>query len=168
MAKIGTKDKKTIQAIHDISTKYPYAASLLAYTIIERILKEYIIKNRRDSSLLDYSYCKCTPSGAISLQNYYRYKKEDFIKKFIKKIALGDAQQIVIKNKRANKDYATNRNDLIHSNSYILEEKKQKRANRMAINKQKYRKSIDHLKFVINNFSDFKIEVIGDTISVIK
>jgi hypothetical protein len=90
------------------------------------------------------------------------------IKKFIKKIALGDAEQIVIKNKLEKKYYATARNNLIHSNSYILEEKKQKTADRMAINKRNYLKSIDHLKFVINNFSDFNIEVNGDTISVVK
>ncbi len=155
--KIGTKEKGTINALSNISKKYPFAASLLAYTIIERILKEYIIKHRKNRSLVDYSYCKCLHSGPISLENCYKFRKDEFIKKFIKQIALGDAQNIVIANKLRN--YATDRNNLMHSNSYLLEERKYAKTKRRNINIQNYRKAIDHLDFVINNFADFKIVV---------
>ena len=149
--KIGTKEKGTIIALNNISQKYPFAASLLAYALIERILKEYIIKNRNNRSLVDYSYCKCTGSGPISLGNYYKSKKDKFIKKFIKQISLGDAQAIVIANNKRN--YAKDRNDLMHSNSYLREQRKYTKTNRHNINIQNYTKAIDHLEFVINNFS---------------
>ena len=153
--KIGVKEKPTIRALNEISPKYPFAAALLAYAIVERILKEYIIKNRKNRSLLDYSYYK--PSNRrISLQNRHRCKNKDFVRLFIKRIALGDAQKIVIANGK--RDYATARNDLMHSNSYLLEQRKYPKAKRHSINKQSYKKAIGHLEFVINNFSDFKIE----------
>jgi len=160
--KIGIKDKSTIKALNEISAKYPFAASLLVYAIIERILKEYIIKNRKKRSLLDYSYCKC-PSQ-ISLQNYHRFKKEDFVKRFIKRITLGDAQRIVLTNGK--RDYATARNDLIHSNSYLLEQRKYKKTKRHDINKQSYKTAIQHLNFVINTFSNFNI-VLKDQVIVL-
>jgi hypothetical protein len=56
--KVGIKDKSTIKALDDISSKYPFAAALLAYAIVERVLKEYIIKNRKNRSLVDYCYKK--------------------------------------------------------------------------------------------------------------
>lgn len=162
--KIGTKEKGTINALNNISQKYPFAASLLAYAIIERILKEYIIKNRKNKSLVDYSYCKCSHSGQISLGKYYKSKKDEFIKKFIRQIALGDAQNIVIANNLRN--YAKDRNDLMHSNSYLLEQRKYTKAKRHNINIQSYRKAIDHLEFVINKFSDFKIVVKNNIIAI--
>lgn len=162
--KIGTKEKGTIDALNNISKKYPFAASLLAYAIIERILKEYIIKNRKNRLLVDYSYSKCSRSGPISLGNYYKSKKDEFIKKFIKQIALGDAQVIVIANNKRN--YAKDRNDLMHSNSYLLEQRKYTKTKRRNINIQNYRKAIDHLEFVINSFADFKITVKNNIITI--
>ncbi|MBI5026518.1 MAG: hypothetical protein HZC12_07310 [Nitrospirae bacterium] len=162
--KIGTKEKGTICALNNISQKYPFAASLLAYAIIERIFKEYIIKNRKNKSLVDYSYYKSSSSGQISLGKYYKCKKGEFIKKFIKRITLGDAQIIVIANKK--KNYATARNDLMHSNSYLLEQRKYTKTKRRNINIQNYRNAIKHLKFVINSFSDFKIVVRNNVISI--
>jgi hypothetical protein len=154
--KIGINEKSTIHALNQISPNYPFAAALLVYALIERILKEYIIKNRKNRSLIDYSYSK--PSyPQLSLQNYHRYKKGDFLRLFIKRITLGDAQKIVIANCKRN--YATARNDLMHSNSYLLEQRKYTKAKRHGINKQSYRKAIDHLEFVINSFCDFKVAV---------
>src|SRR5688572_1526591 len=139
--RIRIKEKPTIQALNEISLQYPFAAALLAYAIVERVLKEYIIKNRKNRSFVDYSYCKPSnkPSNRkISLQNYHRCKKEDFIKLFIRRIALGDAQKIVIAND--NRDYATARNVLMHSNSYLLEQRKYPKAKRHDINKQSYKR----------------------------
>lgn len=93
----------------------------------------------------------------ISLQNYYRCKKEDFIRLFIKRIALGDAQIIVSANSK--RDYATARNNLMHSNSFLLEERKYSKAMRHTIHQQSYKEASGHLEFVINNFSDFKVRV---------
>jgi hypothetical protein len=167
LAKIGIKDKRTIDAINKIyNYRYPFAASLLAYAIIERILKEYIIKHRKNRSLVDYSYCKCSHSGQLSLKKCYKYKKIEFIRNFIKRITLGDAERIVIKNK--NKIYSKGRNDLMHSNSYLLEEKKLTETERRDINDQNYKKAIGHLKFVVNNFSDFKVKINKSGISVSK
>jgi hypothetical protein len=154
--KVGIKEKPTIQALNEISRKYPFAAALLTYAIVERVLKEYIIKNRKNRSLLDYSYSK--PSDQkISLQNYYRCKKKDFIRLFVKRIALGDAQIIVSANGK--RDYATARNNLMHSNSFLLEERKYSKAKRHTIHQQSYKEASGHLEFVINNFSDFKVRV---------
>lgn len=172
MAKIGIKDRPTIDVINKIYNDYhyPVAASLLVYAIIERILKEYIIKHRKNSSVLDYSYCKCLHSGPISLQKYYNYNSKDFIKKFIKNITLGDAQKVVNKNKIKNKvrDYATARNNLMHSNSYLLEENKKNKEKRTDINNKNYIEAIKHLEFVVNNFSDFKVKRNESVISVLK
>lgn len=162
--KIGIKEKSTIKAINDISTRnYPFAASLLIYAIIERILKEYIIEHRKNRVLLDYAFCKCPDE--ISLQKYCRHKKQEFVKKFIKRITLGDAQKIVVNNGK--RDYATARNDLMHSNSYLLEQKKYNKIKRHNINKQNYKTALSHLELAINTFSDFKIVVSNHVIKII-
>jgi len=162
--RIGTKEKTTIDALNNVSKKYPFAASLLAYAIIERILKEYIIKNRKNRSLVDRSYCKWSRSGPINLGKYYKFKKDEFIRQFIKKIALRDAQTIVLADKP--KDYATDRNNLMHSNSYLLEERKYTKTKRHKINIENYKKAINHLEFVINSFADFKIVRENDIITI--
>lgn len=162
--KIGIKDKGTIEALNNISKKYPFAASLLAYAIIERILKEYIIKNRKNRLFVDYSYCKCKGSRSICLGKFYNSKRDEFIKKFIKDIALGDAQNIIIAN--AKRNYAEDRNKLMHSNSYLLEEKKYTKTKRRNINIQNYKKAIGYLEFVINKFADFKIAVKNNIITI--
>lgn len=163
MIKIGVKEKSTFAALNDISTEYPFAASLLVYAIIERVLKEYIIKNRKNRVVLNYDFCKYP--GGLSLQKCHRYKKQDFVKKFIKRIAFGDAQSIVAANEKRN--YAANRNDLMHSNSYLLEQKKFNKSKRHDINKQSYKTALSHLEFVINTFSDVKIVLRDQKILII-
>jgi hypothetical protein len=161
--KIGIHETFTIDALNEISQKYPFAASLLAYAIIERILKEYIMKHRKNHELLDYSFQKPSrkPNQQISLGKYYNLKKQDFIKQFIKNITLGDAEQIVLGNNK-NK-YSTARNNLMHSYSYLLEERKCNRTERQLVNKNNFEIAIGSLKFVINNFAEgFKVELKND------
>ena len=165
--KIGTKERSTILAIQDISTRYPYAAALLVYVIVERILKEYIIKHRNTKSLLYYSFCKPSKSSAskISLENCHKYDESKFTAKFIKKITLGDAQKIVLANKGNN--YATARNNLVHSNLYLHKERKYSEAERGANDRKRYKNSREHLVFVMNEFSDLKLRLRDDKIKIV-
>ena len=152
--KVGTKDKSTIKAVDEISSKYPFAAALLAYAIVERVLKEYITKNRNNRSLLDYSYRKRVLGKDICLQKYYRFIKAEFVKGFIGRLTLGDAQRIVKLN--GARDYAAARNNLMHSNSFLLEERKYSKAKRHTINEQSYKQARRDLDFVISKFSDLR------------
>lgn len=107
-------EKPTIQAINELN-KYPIAASLLCYSVIERILKKHIIYNRGDKAKIDHGFIKYRgKSDQLKLLDYVDDKSNTkFMENFIVKISLGDAEKILgIKSSL----YSTERNSVVHSN----------------------------------------------------
>lgn len=54
---MNPREVETLNAINKIKKKYPYAASMLIYTIIERELKQFLLDHRdvKSHSILNLS-----------------------------------------------------------------------------------------------------------------
>jgi hypothetical protein len=58
MAKVALREAPTLNAIRRLRRKYPYAAALLTYVLVERLLKGCVLEHRKDRK-----YARvCTPT----------------------------------------------------------------------------------------------------------
>lgn len=131
-------EKNTIDAINKLKDDYPYAASLLVYVVIERQLKEYILKNRNQ---IDNFKKNITESD------------NEFIKNVITKLTL----EKVEKRLEITRGPAKDRSDLMHSNLYLLKEKDLPDCERHNKNIQYFEKAKAHLIRIFKDYSDILI-----------
>ena len=141
---------------------YPYAASLLIYTIIERILKIYIIQHKKDSNLINHKFEK---NKFKEISNFIMLNDDDFFSKFILKqnITLGDIPHII---NNLNKNFSKSRNDIVHSNIYLLSDYKKNKEDQKKINNDNYLQAIKDLDFVLSEYTEIDYTFNNNTISV--
>jgi hypothetical protein len=152
---IAENEVKTIEAINEINKLYPYAATLLVYALIERVLKQYIIRYRGNKQRLDHDKELQKKGKVLILKDFINYNEDKFIKHYIKKIALGDIPSLVKKFK--NPDFAKLRNDYMHSNIYLSEQHKKPDNIRHSENEKGFIKAAYQLESVLNTYSTIKV-----------
>lgn len=145
-------EESTLKAINVLSGKYPYAASLLCFVLIERELKDFLIRNRRSKPYVDS--CVCVRGKCLRVGDYVEDSDEQFVRKFILKVSLGRMEELlgITKNKPSEL-----RNDLMHSNRYIKSERMLVHNRRRKINLQKFDKAKKLLIQTFKKYSDFDI-----------
>lgn len=168
MTKIGRKDKKTIKIVQKLNDEYklPYTASILSYVLIERFLKEYIVKHKKDGDKIDLDFHKVKPdnSSILCLKSSSNKTKKEFINEFLLYIDLRSAEKIIRSKSPILKDYlgtgkkkrsmADPRNNIVHSNNFLGELRNLKTKERNEKINKIYEKAKQDLDFVIKNFSD--------------
>jgi hypothetical protein len=95
-----------------ISGKHPFAATLLAYALIERAPKPCMVENREDKGVINHERIKAA-------KKYYRDEKE-FINHYIINKILEDAEQLIIGLEPGK--YLKDRNDAMHSNLHLKDD----------------------------------------------
>jgi len=113
------EEQRSLAAINKLGAEYPYAASMLAYLVLELYLKVRLLQDRKT---LDYPEVSLkTKVGPVRKKlTFGDAKKLDdasFIDSFLVCCALGDLECIFkIPN---DKRYSPDRNDVFHLNRYL-------------------------------------------------
>jgi hypothetical protein len=103
------EEQRSLDAINKLEAEYPYAASMLAYLVLELFLKLHLLK-----------YRKTLTDKEVEIDESLRKAKDlddtSFIESFLTRLPLGRLERVYrIPEKRYSKD----RNDVFHSNLYL-------------------------------------------------
>lgn len=119
-SKLLTKKEYSLTAINELRGKYPYAASLLIYIVLERCLKIYLMGNRNESKV--QSTLELT-TRINKKQLSYLIKNitndDNFLNDVLMHCTLGKLEEIF---KIRDKPFSTNRNNIVHSNLYLRDQ----------------------------------------------
>ena len=149
-------EETTIHAINELSDSYPYAASMLTFVVIERELKEYILKNRHSDKILRSS----RKIDNKTIRDLDLCSEDEFAAKFLRKLPLGDAEEIV--GICASERPSTLRNDIMHSRRFTTGEKNLTPEKRKEIYKKDLVKAKKYVVKVFKNYSSVHlIEIKG-------
>jgi len=142
------REENTIKAINKLKDCFPYAAGMLAYVVIERQLKEYILKHRNGK--LAAREVTLTNHKKVKFEDYASKSDEEFINKVLTKMTLANTEKVL--GIDPSNGAANDRNDMMHSNLYIVGE-------RMLSEEERHRKNIEHFEkaksHLIRTFKDF-------------
>jgi hypothetical protein len=113
-------EKHTLEAINQLEDQdYPYAATMLVYLVLERLLKRHLLQNRKTLKAKEFNLnVKVShKKKKVKLGDAKNFDRELFIEHFLVHCALGELEQIykIPEEKRCSKD----RNDVFHSNLYF-------------------------------------------------
>lgn len=146
------REKNTIEAINKLGANYPYAAAMLVYVIIERQLKEYLLANRNGQ--FGSREIRINNGDTVKLVSYANKSDDDFLKNVICKATLGAVEKTLGITQKRPSSY---RNELFHSNLYMLSEKNLLGTKRHAKNIKRFKIAKVHLKRIFREFSDYTI-----------
>lgn len=145
------EEEETIKAINDLKANYPYAAAMLCYVVIERQLKEYILKHRNDED----REVTLFNGKKVKLKDYVNKSNQEFIGEVLTKLTLSQTEKSL--DISTSEGAAKDRDDLMHSNLYILAEKQLSDAERHDKNKEHFERAKPHLIRTFRNFSDIQL-----------
>jgi len=113
------EEQRSLDAINQLEKEYPYAASMLAYLVLELFLKLYLLQSRKKLTAEKVSFdTKVGRQGMdLSLGDAKNLDDEPFIRSFLANCTLGDLENVYrIPN---DKRYSQDRNNLFHANLYL-------------------------------------------------
>lgn len=144
----------TLKAISQLRRKYPYAAALLTYVAIERILKGYLVTVGRDSSFTQKKLTR-GPHKGKSLAAVVTLRDSAFIKDVVCHMTLGDVEEAL--NLPHNKRSANHRNDAMHSNLYLSGEARLTHIGRLRKNSSRFKEAVTHLRYAVDKFTSHRL-----------
>ena len=112
-------ERHSLKAINRLQVDFPYAATLLIYTVLERWLKLYLLQERKTLTEVNCEY-KTHRGKGPSLNDSHGFNHADFIKKFLSRSDLFDLGEIY--KVRPRNKYSKPRNDVFHSNLFLSDE----------------------------------------------
>jgi len=158
MAKVAFREAPTLKAINRLRGKYPYAAALLTYVLLERVLKRFVLEHRGDAKYgraLTPSRRSLASHAAKPLADLVTLSNAKFVSDVLCRMTLGDVEEMLkvpLKERSA-----ADRNEVMHSNLYFAAEADLNRADRQAKNKDRLRRALDHLGRVLDRFTDYRL-----------
>jgi hypothetical protein len=115
------EEQRSLHAINLLESEYPYAASMLAYSILELFLKLSLLHKRRDLTeeevSLDTSVDQEQKGERLTLRDAKELSDELFIQRFLAKCTLGVLENVY--RMKEDKRYSPDRNDVFHLNRYL-------------------------------------------------
>jgi len=110
-----------LKAISELQVKFPYAVTLLIYTVLERCLKLYLLKNRK--TLTEHQFNLKVTANNMKLKQAVRTHKD--LIGFLTDCTLSkleDIYKIYKKDPHRKDKYSTCRNDVIHSKLFFRQQ----------------------------------------------
>jgi len=154
MTRAAFPEAPTLNAISQLRREYPYAAALLTYVAIERILKSHLVAARQHLSfpkkMMNHGPHKRKPLAAlVSLRN------GAFLKGVVCHMTLGDVEESL--NLPHSERSAKHRNDAMHSNLYLSSEARLTYIGRRRKNSARLKQAVAHLRYVVDHFTDHRL-----------
>jgi len=109
--------KPTLEAMNRLEEKYPYAATMLVYLVLERLQKLHLLQCRGVLTDKEVEFDKNLGRKGRTLRNAKDLDDTSFIRSFLVHLALYHLETIY---KIPSKRYSKDRNDVLHSNLYLL------------------------------------------------
>jgi hypothetical protein len=108
------EEQRSLDAINRLEPDYPYAASMLAYLVLELYLKLRLLQDRK--TLTDGEVDFDTKVGGVRLGDAKGFDDTSFIDTVLTQLTLGRIEQVY----RIPKErYSQDRNNVFHSNLYL-------------------------------------------------
>ena len=149
-------EARTITAISTLRHSYPYAASLLSYVVVERVLKRYVLDHWKDASYGDWTIpSKIKRHGGKTTRELSRLNRKQRLAQVICRLTLGDVEDLLGRPHRELS--ASDRNEVMHSNLYLKEESKLSRARQQAKNDARLAKALEHLGRAMEQFTEYTL-----------
>jgi len=139
------EEQLSLDAINKLEAEYPYAASMLAYLVLELFLKLRLLHDRKTLDCPEVSLkTKVGPVGnRLTFGDAKKLDDASFIDSFLVYCALGDLECIFkIPN---DKRYSRDRNDVFHLNRYLASQLASNYQSRDARNRTYLKKAREHL-----------------------
>jgi hypothetical protein len=152
--KVVFRETSTLSAISQLRRKYPYAAALLAYVLVERLIKGYTLEHRKDAK---YALVSTPSKNSLrqhkgkSLASLVMLSDDEFVKDVLCHITLGDVEEMLKLPQRRRS--AADRNEVMHSNLYLKEETKLNRSDRHDKNIARFNRALKHLRWAIYRYT---------------
>jgi len=135
--------KPTLEAINSLEAKYPYAATVLGYVVLERLLKLHLLRNRMTLTAEEVDFDKKVGRKGQRLGDARDLDDKSFIQRFLLNCALGDLEDIY--KIRPKGRYSKDRNGVFHSNLYLVNQLESDYQSRDAQNRAYLKKAKEHL-----------------------
>lgn len=162
------RDARTISAISVLRHDFPYAATLLAYVVTERILKRYVADHWRDRALrgirVPLKKKKTKQHAGRTLDELRHLTKSQRLEEVLCHLTLGEVEALL---DRPENDRCTKRrNDVMHSNLYLTRESRWGRARQQAKNEARFAAARADLALALSQFTDDRLVEVDDVLTV--
>lgn len=139
-----TPEKHSLEAISQLESEFPYAATLLVYVVLERCLKLYLFQNRKvlSSEKLDLDVEVKLVGKKAKFNDFRDHDDAAFRDKFLLECPLGSLEKIF---KIQDRKYSSSRNNVFHSNLYISDQITSDESTRDAENRKYLKTAKEHL-----------------------
>jgi hypothetical protein len=142
------REKSSLDAVNVIAREFPYAATLLIYALLERCLKLYLLENRKTLTDEEVDCQKRVGLQAKrKLADYHDCDEDSFIKDFLMNCTLRSVERIF---RVPEHKYSKDRNDLVHSNLYMTQQ-------REMAPEQRTKENLDYLRIAKKNLVEASI-----------
>lgn len=150
------RDARTVRAIGELRGSYPYAAALLSYVVVERVLKRSALAHWQDHSLAQRAIpTKIQKHGGKELQELQHLTERQRLHEVLSKMTLGEVEVLLC---RSEKDKCgSDRNEIMHSDLYLKNESTLSRAKQVQKNKARFDLALTHLRLVLEHFEGLAI-----------
>jgi hypothetical protein len=115
------EEQPSLDAIRELEEEYPYAASMLAYLVLELYLKLYLLQYRKTLTAKEVNFGTTVgrENKKIKLGDAKNLDDTSFIQRFLVNCALGDLEKIYYIPRGK---YSTHRNKVFHGNLYLADQ----------------------------------------------
>jgi hypothetical protein len=137
-------EKRTLEAINELQDqKYPYAATMLVYLVLERLRKRHLLQYRQTLTAKEVDLdTKVGLKKDKRLGDAKTLDNRSFVRSFLVDLTLHDLQKIY---RIPEKKYSKDRNDVFHSNLVLMNQLESDYESRDAQNRQYLETAKQHL-----------------------
>ena len=136
------REKHTLDAINQLKDEFPYAATLLIYVMLERCLKLYLLQNRKSLTAKEVDLYNKVGRKNQQLWQCRNLDDAAFIEEFLVHCSLGSLEIIY---KVPSKKYSNSRNQVLHSELYLGEQRGVENQSRERANRQYFQTAKEQL-----------------------
>ena len=131
-----------MEAIGKLEPEFPYAATLLVYTVLERCLKLHLLKNRKTLTQNEVDLETKVGQKKRKLSNFINLDDNSFIQQVLAYCTPGTMEKIY---KVPDRKYSSFRNKVFHSDLYLKDQRTSDYQSRDKANREYLKTAKEHL-----------------------
>jgi len=158
MTSVMFREAPTLHAINQLRRHYPYSAALLTYVVVERLLKDYLLMNRRDpkhAARFQGKKMSRGPHKGKTVAVLVSLPDGEFLRTALCHMTLGEVEEVL--NLAQSARSSGHRNEAMHSNLYLSSEAALTYPRRHKKNAGRLKKAVNHLRYVVDHFTDHRL-----------
>lgn len=142
---IQEMESSTLSAINKLAgLEMPFAGAALCYVMIERCLKLYLLESRKSLTASNIDICAKVGINKIRFKDYASKDEASFVGEFLNTLQLGGLEIVY---RIQSQGIADARNELVHSEFYISQQRDLSSDERQKQNWDHYKIAARHLSY---------------------